>query len=296
MWPTSVLMPVAVTIISPRPRVTLVFMKAMSTRSPSGASASAIGVELLGHRGALAGQGRLVDLQGGRRAGSAPSAGTRSPASISHDVAGDELVRVDLDQLAVATHAALDDHHLLQGGDAGLGLALLVEPQDGVEQGQAEQQQCRVPTRGDEQAHDGRAEQDDLHRVLVLAQERLPARLFLRLGELVRPVLRPSPLDLGAGQARRRVDALRLERLVGASVCQPAPSVRCLQSWSWRAPLRRSRRRVRTPGHCSSVPTDQDDDGQESEQDKQGPHELEPGAVADLARSPDRPSRPPRWA
>ena len=38
MWPTSVLIPVAVTSISPLPRVTSVFMKAMSSRSPRGTS------------------------------------------------------------------------------------------------------------------------------------------------------------------------------------------------------------------------------------------------------------------
>ena len=36
--PTSVSIPVAVTTISPRPRVTVEFMYAMSTRSPSGTS------------------------------------------------------------------------------------------------------------------------------------------------------------------------------------------------------------------------------------------------------------------
>jgi hypothetical protein len=35
-------------------------------------------------------------------------------------------------------------------------------------------------------------QQDDLHRVLVLAQERAPARLGLRLGEAVRPVARQA--------------------------------------------------------------------------------------------------------
>ena len=46
-------------------------------------------------------------------------------------------------------------------------------------------------------ADDRGAEQDELHQVAVLAQERPPARLLLRLRELVRADLRPTPLDLG---------------------------------------------------------------------------------------------------
>ena len=38
MWPTSVDIPVDVTTKLPAPRVTFVFMKTMSVRSPSGAS------------------------------------------------------------------------------------------------------------------------------------------------------------------------------------------------------------------------------------------------------------------
>ena len=64
MWPTSVAMPVATTTIVPAPRVTWVFMNARSTRSPS-AESSADGLDLLGDRDALAGQRRLVDLEGG---------------------------------------------------------------------------------------------------------------------------------------------------------------------------------------------------------------------------------------
>ena len=48
-------------------------------------------------------------------------------------------------------------------------------------------------------ADDRRAEQDELHQVAVLAQERPPARLLLRLGELVRAVLARA-----AARPRRR--------------------------------------------------------------------------------------------
>ena len=55
-------------------------------------------------------------------------------------------------------------------------------------------------------ADDRGAEQDELHQVAVLAQERLPARLLLRLRELVRADLRPAPLDLGGVETGPRID------------------------------------------------------------------------------------------
>ncbi len=79
MCPTSVLMPVATTIISPAPRVTLVFMNAMLVRSPSGAS-SATGSSCLG-------TGRLSPVSAASSISTVaafrirPSAVTTSPAS-----------------------------------------------------------------------------------------------------------------------------------------------------------------------------------------------------------------------
>ena len=55
-------------------------------------------------------------------------------------------------------------------------------------------------------ADDRGAEQDELHQVAVLPEERLPARLLLRLRELVRADLRPSPLDLGGVETGPRID------------------------------------------------------------------------------------------
>ena len=57
-------------------------------------------------------------------------------------------------------------------------------------------------------------EQDDLHRVAVLAHERAPARLRLRLGEPVRPELLLAELGLGRVQPHGRVDAQRRGDLV----------------------------------------------------------------------------------
>ncbi len=80
MCPTSVVMPVSVTRISPAPRVALVFMKAMSTRSPSGVSTAAtcstsFGTGALSPVRADSSISRVAALM------MRPSAGIRSPAS-----------------------------------------------------------------------------------------------------------------------------------------------------------------------------------------------------------------------
>ena len=135
MWPTSVAMPVEVTTMVPAPRVTCVFMNAMSTRSPSAASAATastcLGTGALSPVSADSSISRVAERM------IRPSAGTRSPASIIDDVARHELLHGHLGDLAAAPHPGLDDHHLLQRGDARLGLALLAQAQPGVEQASA---------------------------------------------------------------------------------------------------------------------------------------------------------------
>ena len=64
-------------------------------------------------------------------------------------------------------------------------------------------------------ADDRGAEQDELHQVAVLAQERSPAGLLLRLRELVRADLRAPPLDLGGVEPERDLDPEPLTRLFG---------------------------------------------------------------------------------
>src|SRR5262245_59990228 len=81
MWPISVSIPVVVTIISPRPRVTEVFMKAMQRRSPRPTSGLAMAsvsfsVGVLSPVRAASSISRVAATN--RR----PSAGTRLPASI----------------------------------------------------------------------------------------------------------------------------------------------------------------------------------------------------------------------
>ena len=172
MWPTSVSIPVAVTTNRPEPRVTFVFMNAMPCRSPSGASA-ATGVDVLGHREALAGEGRLVDLE--RRGGDDPAVRGDEVAGLEgDDVARDQLLRRHLDELAVPPHARLDDHHLLERRDGGRRLALLVQAEVGVEDREQDQQDPGGDLLDRVDAQDAGDQQDDLHRVGVLAQEGPP--------------------------------------------------------------------------------------------------------------------------
>ena len=163
MWPTSVPIPVEVTTNVAAPRVTWVFMNAMSTRSPS-ADVGRDGVDALGHGGALAGQRGLVDLER-RRAQDAAVRRDEVARLDVDDVARDELLHRDLDHLAAAADLRLDDHHLLERGDARLGLALLVEAQERVEQRQHDQDDAGRELAGQEHADDARDEQHDLHRV-----------------------------------------------------------------------------------------------------------------------------------
>ena len=79
MWPTSVFIPVAVTTSCPEPRVTFVFMKAMSTRSPSGASAATASTLL--DTGRLSPVSAASSISRVAAAMIRPSAVTRSPAS-----------------------------------------------------------------------------------------------------------------------------------------------------------------------------------------------------------------------
>ena len=101
-----------------------------------------------------------------------PSAGTRSPASMLTMSPGTSSSIGIWRDLAVAPDLGLDDHHLLERGDARLGLALLVQAQERVEQGEEHEDHAGRELAGQEQADDAGHQQHDLHRVLVLAEER----------------------------------------------------------------------------------------------------------------------------
>ena len=279
----------AITTSSPDPRVALVFMKAMSTRSPSGVSTLGIGVDLLRHGGALAGQGRLVDLQGGRlddpprRRGSGRRLPRprcrRVPARARGPGPARPSRRTRLWTIIIFCRAAT----------LASALPSWLSDMTAFSRVRPNSSSAVSPLANDDQADDGRAEQHDLHRVLVLAHELAPAGFLLRLGELVRPVLSPSLLDLGAAQAAGRVDALRLERVVDG---QRVPR-RALM----RVPERSSgTSSVGSERHCRQT-------SRQSGRRRTGCQAAQAWAIRSgatcrsrLARSPGRPSPPPRSA
>ncbi len=167
----------------------------------------------LGDGQALPGQRRLVDLQRGRR---------HQP----DDIAGNQLPGGDLRELAVPPHLGLDDHHLLQGGDGRGGLPLLLQAFDRVEQRQQDQQQARAELLERIEAAETGGEQHELHRVLVLAEESVPAGLGLAPGERVRT----EPLG-PRGRLRRTETTLRVhpfgvQDLIGAERVPRRPAGR----------------------------------------------------------------------
>ena len=163
-------------------------------------------VDRLQDRRALAGERGFLDLQ--RRGHEQATVRGNLVARLEgDDVSGNELLRGDLDKLAVAADMSSDHEHLLQRGDALGRLALLIQAQDGIEDGQPDDDEAGSELLEGDHADDRRAEQDELHQVAVLAQERPPAGLLLRFGELVRAELLAPPLDFGGvetASARRR--------------------------------------------------------------------------------------------
>ena len=125
-----------------------------------------------------------------------------------------------------------------QGRGARLRLALLVHGHPGVEQREQDQEDAGVELAGQEEADDARDEQHDLHRVRVLARERLQARGLLRLGERVRPDLRAPRVGLGRGQAAVDGDLLGRERGIRAEGVPREGGRRGRCGSGWRAGLR----------------------------------------------------------
>ena len=96
MRPVSVSIPVAVTTIVPRPRVTGVFMKTTVVRSASGASAATEPPADFRHGVRLTSQRGLLHLQGRRR--EQPSVGRHPVAGLDLDnIAGHQLVGIQLE-------------------------------------------------------------------------------------------------------------------------------------------------------------------------------------------------------
>ena len=131
MWPTSVAMPVVIDEDRARAAGDL----AVHERHVHAVAEGGVlgdGLHLLGRRDALAGERGFVDLEG--RGGQDPGVGRDEVAGLDvDDVARDELLHRDLDQVAVAADLGLDDHHRRERRGARLRLALLVHRHPGVE-------------------------------------------------------------------------------------------------------------------------------------------------------------------
>ena len=155
--PSSVAAPVPVTMIVPLPCVTGVFMNAMFVWSPGPSSRRAIeGDRVLRRRRALAGQRRLVDLQ---RVGGddAPVRRHLVARRDEYDVAAHHLLGGDLARRSVAPDAGGHLHHRLERVHRALGLALLAQPDHGIEHREEHQEHSRAPLLH-EQRHDGRGD------------------------------------------------------------------------------------------------------------------------------------------
>ncbi len=177
---------------------------------------------------ALAGERRLLDLEG-RRQEQAPVGRDLVAGLERHDVPGYELFGGDVDGLSPTPCVRLDHEHLLERGDALGRLALLVQAQHRVDDGDAEDREPRPELLERDDAHDRGADEDELHQVAVLAHERVPAGLLRLLGEPVRPVFRAPLLNLGRVEAgsrvhgETRVDLLRRQavpRLISTRRCR----------------------------------------------------------------------------
>ena len=159
--------------------------------------------DALRHRKALPGERRLGHLQG-RRA-QQPAVGRDDVAGLDRDdVARDQLFGRQLRERPVAPDPRRDDHHLLQRRHRGGGLALLAQTQHGVEHGEEQQQDAGAHLLERVQAPDPGDQEHELHRVRVLTQEGVQARLGLRRREPVRAEPLHPGLRLGRGQALRR--------------------------------------------------------------------------------------------
>ena len=165
--PTSVLLPVAVTIIA-LPCVTGVCMKAMFDCSPGPRSLAESVVASLA-ADALAGQGRLIDLQ---RAGGDDSPVRRDLVTRrdQYDVADDELLGRNHGLGAVAPHSRGCLHHRLSAFIALSALPAWRSPVRALK-GDHGQDNGRGPLL-DQKRDDRRPDQDQLHVARELARKR----------------------------------------------------------------------------------------------------------------------------
>ena len=164
------------------------------------------GLGPLGHRQALAGEGRLRRLQGG---GVQQAPVRRNGVALfeQDDVPRHEVGGGDPPALPVPQRGRLGRGHRSQGGDGALGAGLLDVPQDAVQQDDGEDDQGLVGQGGvplvDPQGggDGGGDQQQDDEPVRELGQEATPSGRRGLFRQLVAPVALEALLRGGAGEA-----------------------------------------------------------------------------------------------
>ena len=167
--PISVDMPVSVTTSSARPRTSVVFMKPTFTRSASGTSP----VPSIASSSLSTGTDSPVSIDSSTEVDAVttkrPSAGTRSPASSSTTSPGTSAGRRHLLHLAAPAHPHDRLEHALERRQRVVGLVLLDEAHDRVDQ-QHDADDDRVLVVTHRRRDRRRPEQDVDHQVLELVE------------------------------------------------------------------------------------------------------------------------------
>jgi hypothetical protein len=184
-------------------------------------------------RQALPGQLGLGHLQRGRP--EQPAVSRNDPTRLDRDdIAGDQLFSGDLGHLVIAPHPGGHDQPPLKRGHSALGLALLLQAENRVSHGQQDQQKAGSQLTQGNEAQEAGHEQDDLHGVGVLADERAPARLRSACGERI------GAEPAGPRRRFRRAQAVPRVYLLGS---QHLPGAQRVPRGPWR------RRLAFRPGH-----------------------------------------------
>ena len=170
------------------------------------------------HRQALAGQGGLLDLQR-HRLQQAAVGGHRVPRLQQHHIAGHQILAVNGLNMAAPHHPALGRGHFLQRLDRLFSLALLVYPQQGIDQHHRQNDEhvrkAFARAGGRQARHRGRRQQHNDHGVGHLLQKALEPALLFALFQFVLPLPCQPGGGLAGGEALRPA-AQGLLHLAGA--------------------------------------------------------------------------------
>ncbi len=182
------------------------------------------GIDRLQDGHALAGEGRLLDLQRGRDEQTTIRRDLVTGLE-EHDVTGNELLGRDFGHNTPAADVGPDHEHPLQRRDALRRLAFLIQAENRVGHRQAEDDEPGAELLKGDDADDRGAHEDELHQVAVLAHERVPTGLLVPLGEPVGAVRLAPPVDLVRVEPASEVDVeLRAGFLHGHPMPRQAPA------------------------------------------------------------------------